>query len=486
MHRRPRVQTKRSLLLTPALALVVISASACSSPTEPCPVGFVRLGEVCLRGCPPGSLRADGGCDCPDGLLSRETPVGLVCEPPMDGGQLDMGMNVDAADMGALEDGSTDANAGDGADDAGACVAGLPCELEGLECALGQTSCETGEETCEPATSVDFGAECGRPACANCVCASGDCIRPLGPGTTSPTRSRGERLASFGAVSAVSGDGTLLVVGAPTESTAAGFEPGEGPVQDTLAPGSGAVFVFRREPDDTWAFERMLKAAVPRAGDAPSAAEPGARLPHPLRLPPHGRLPRGGRRRGVGRGSPAAAHRAAGGLLAPDRRRHRGGHGDAGRHHSAPGNAGRGGPRAAGDLGAARCAPDPGPQPRGDRSRGALAHRASGAPAPGPLRRRRRAHRRAPRRLPQGRRPTAVRRGHPPARCGLWHRARGHGQDLPGDGHGRRCVPGQGGPAHHPHAPGRRGRREARLSPGRPRREGESPTSARSTTRFTR
>jgi hypothetical protein len=69
----------------------------------------------------------------------------------------------------------------------------------------------------------------------------------------------------FGASLALSADGTLLVVGATREASAArgigGDDTNDG------APGSGAAYVFRRSTEGTWAQEVYLKASNGEAGD---------------------------------------------------------------------------------------------------------------------------------------------------------------------------------------------------------------------------
>ena len=72
---------------------------------------------------------------------------------------------------------------------------------------------------------------------------------------------------------------------------------------------------------------------------------------------------------------------------------------------------------------------------------------------------------------PEEPRPAPLHPGHPEERHRLRHRPGGHGQDLPGRGHGRLRAPAQAGDPDHPDPAGRRGGREARLSAGHARRE---------------
>ena len=69
----------------------------------------------------------------------------------------------------------------------------------------------------------------------------------------------------------------------------------------------------------------------------------------------------------------------------------------------------------------------------------------------------------APAHRPEDRRPARIHPRHADARHGLRHWTGGYGQDLPRDGDGDLRAQKRAGHAHHPHAPGGRGRRSARL-----------------------
>ena len=64
--------------------------------------------------------------------------------------------------------------------------------------------------------------------------------------------------------------------------------------------------------------------------------------------------------------------------------------------------------------------------------------------------------------------PEALRGRDPPLDGDVRRRPGGHRQDVPGDGDGHRGAVAARGQPHHPHAPGGRGRRAARLPAGRP------------------
>jgi trimeric autotransporter adhesin len=69
----------------------------------------------------------------------------------------------------------------------------------------------------------------------------------------------------FGISLALSGDGTLLVVGASGESSAARGINGD--ATNNLAAGSGAAYAFRRSAAGTWSQEAYIKASNSEAGD---------------------------------------------------------------------------------------------------------------------------------------------------------------------------------------------------------------------------
>jgi hypothetical protein len=69
----------------------------------------------------------------------------------------------------------------------------------------------------------------------------------------------------FGLSLALSGDGTVLAVGARRESSAARGVDGDG--ANDAAVDSGAVYVFRRSDDASWAQEAYIKASNTEAGD---------------------------------------------------------------------------------------------------------------------------------------------------------------------------------------------------------------------------
>ena len=82
-------------------------------------------------------------------------------------------------------------------------------------------------------------------------------LKPSNPGTD----------LAFGGALDLSGDGSILAVGAITEdSSGTGIDP----VPDLLATGSGAVYVFQRT--DRWSFDAFLKASNTSTGDAFGAA----------------------------------------------------------------------------------------------------------------------------------------------------------------------------------------------------------------------
>lgn len=268
MNWGPKGFVMRSQLL-PLIGMLLAGVLGCPATTEPCPVGFVRFDGVCLRGCPPGSLRADGGCDCPDGLISRDTPAGLVCDVPSDGGSPSADMRMDMASEGDLggagdagiRDGSVDLDA-----DAPTCTPGVVCELPSEPCLRGEIRCEDGVESCEVAGAEPFGVACERMTCADCVCAGGGCVSPLAAPALRPVNPSGPALLGFGHVVVMNADGDTLLVGVPEESTGAGYADPPGPPRDTAAPASGAVFVYRLRAG-RWEFDTMLKARQPRAGD---------------------------------------------------------------------------------------------------------------------------------------------------------------------------------------------------------------------------
>jgi hypothetical protein len=69
----------------------------------------------------------------------------------------------------------------------------------------------------------------------------------------------------FGAALALSGDGSVLAIGARNEASAATGIDGD--ASDTSAYGSGAVYVLRRSAMGVWAHEAYVKASNPDAGD---------------------------------------------------------------------------------------------------------------------------------------------------------------------------------------------------------------------------
>ncbi len=77
--------------------------------------------------------------------------------------------------------------------------------------------------------------------------------------------SNAETWDTFGEAVALSADGNTLVVGAPGESSRAAGIGGD--QSDNSLSGSGAVYVFVRDANDTWSQQAYIKASNPGQGD---------------------------------------------------------------------------------------------------------------------------------------------------------------------------------------------------------------------------